>query len=493
MLNNNYMERLSSSLLSKVSLMILMCLVIKASAQEKTRTKPNILIIINDQWRGEAIGYEGKELVITPNLDAFAKSSFVSKQMVSNYPLCSPSRAMIFSGRYPLKNHVYSNVNSKGTPFGIELPTDMVCMSDVLKSAGYFNGYIGKWHLDAPREPYIKTSNNKNVAWNEWTPPANRHGYDYWYAYGTYDEHDKPLYWNTNDSRDSFHYVAEWGPKHEADKAIDFFKNKAKERPSDKPFSLVVSMNPPHSDYKTVPQKYYDLYKDIPLETFIKDPDIPAQGTPMGDFYRKNIKYYYANITGADEQIGRILDYLKQSGLQKNTIIVFTADHGNSLGKHEEVSKNHFYEESLRIPFIVHWDGKILARYDDKMLMSEPDIFPTILSMIGLKSQLPVDIDGRDFSNYILNGKGNYPTQQYILGSIAASNKNSGFRGLRTSQYKLVYELQGKTLNKYLFDINNDPFELNNIYESNAKIVNNLKKNLKVWLANTNDNFNLEK
>jgi arylsulfatase A-like enzyme len=229
------------------------------------------------------------------------------------------------------------------------------------------------------------------------------------------------------------------------------------------------------------------------LETLIKDPDIPAQGTPMGDFYRKNIKYYYANITGADEQIGRILDYLKQSGLQKNTIIVFTADHGNSLGKHEEVSKNHFYEESLRIPFIVHWDGKILARYDDKMLMSEPDIFPTILGMIGLKSQLPADIDGRDFSNYILNGKGDYPTQQYILGSIAASNKNSGFRGLRTSQYKLVYELKGKTLNKYLFDINNDPFELNNIYESNAKIVNNLKKDLKVWLTNTNDNFNLEK
>ncbi|WP_017257334.1 sulfatase family protein [Pedobacter arcticus] len=470
-----------------------MFLTINLSAQSKISEKPNLLIIINDQWRGEAVGYEGKEPVKTPNLDAFAKESFVSKQMVTNYPLCSPSRAMLFSGRYPLKNKVFSNVNSRGTPFGIELPTDMTCISDVLKSSGYFNGYIGKWHLDAPHEPYINTSNNKEVAWNEWTPPNRRHGYDYWYAYGTYDEHDKPMYWNTNDPRDSFHYVNEWGPKHEADKAIAFFKNEGNVRPADKPFSLVVSMNPPHTGYKSVPKKYYNLYKDVSLETLIKDPDIPAADTKMGKLYRDNIKYYYANITGADEQIGRILDYLKQSGLQKNTLIIFMADHGNSLGKHEEVSKNHFYEESVRIPFIMHWDGKILARFDNQMLMSEPDIFPTVLNIMGVKTPLPTDIDGRDFSKYITSGKGDYPNLQYIMGSVTAGKSNTGFRGVRTTQYKLVYDLKGKNLNKYLFDIQKDPFELSNLYNSNTEVVKTLKKDLKAWLKQTGDNFDIEK
>lgn len=485
--------KISSVLNKGFAVVGLLLLTLTSFAQQKSEEKPNLLIIINDQWRGEAVGYEGKEPVKTPNLDAFAKESFVSTQMVTNYPLCSPSRAMLFSGRYPLKNHVYSNVNSKGTPYGVELPADMTCISDVLKASGYFNGYIGKWHLDAPREPYVNTSNNKETAWNEWTPPARRHGYDYWYAYGTYDEHDKPMYWDTNDPRDSFHYVNEWGPQHEADKAIAFFKNEGNVRPTDKPFSLVVSMNPPHTGYKSVPKKYYDLYKDVDLENLIKDPDVPAADTKMGKLYRDNIKYYYANITGADEQIGRILDELKQSGLQKNTLIIFMADHGNSLGKHNEVSKNHFHEESVRIPFIMHWDGKILARFDNQMLMSEPDIFPTVLNIMGIKTKLPADLDGRDFSPYITSGKGDYPKLQYIMGSVTASNTNTGFRGIRTAKYKLVYDLKGKRLDKYLFDIQEDRFELNNLYNNKPEVVSVLKKDLKAWLKQTNDNFDIER
>ena len=472
----------------------LLALTANAYGQKVKVERPNLLILINDQWRGEAMGYENREPVTTPNLDALAKTSFVSKQAVTNYPLCSPSRAMFFSGRYPLKNHVYSNVNSKGTPFGVELPANMECMSDILKASGYFNGYIGKWHLDAPHEPYVNTSNNKDTAWNEWTPPNRRHGYDYWYAYGTYDQHDKPMYWDTNDLRADFQYVNEWGPQHEADKAIAFIKNEnGKIRPTDKPFSLVVSMNPPHSGYKSVPEKYYNLYKNISLETLIKDPDIPALGTPMGDLYRENIKYYYANITGADEQIGRILNYVKEMGLNKNTIIVFMADHGNSLGKHNEVSKNHFYEESVRIPLIIHWDGKIASRMDDQVLLSIPDLFPTLLSAMGIKTPLPSDVDGKDYSHYLLTGNGSYPQEQYILGSIAASKKNSGFRGLRTAQYKLVYNLKGKALERLLFDLKKDPFELNNLYAEKPELVQTMKNSLKAWLEKTNDNFDIEK
>ncbi len=457
--------------------------------------KPNVVIILADQWRGQAIGFLGKEKVQTPFLDAFSKESLVLTQMVSNYPVCSPARAMLLTGKYPFNNHVYSNVNSSSALFGIELPQNIVCWSDILKTNNYSNGYIGKWHLDSPHEPYIPTSNNiGKVAWNEWTPPDRRHGFDYWYAYGTYDVHNKPMYWDTHAARDSFHYVNQWGPEHEADKALAFFSNEKNVRDASKPFSLVVSMNPPHSEYKTVPQKYYDLYKNVPLESLLTDADIPPDGTEMGDFYRDNIKYYYANITGVDEQIGRIINGLKKTGELDNTIVIVTADHGNCLGKHDEISKNNFYEESLRIPFIIYWKGKIMPGIDDKFLGSIPDIFPTLLDLTGDKNKIPGDIDGKSYAPYFLNRKGEIPTEQFILGNIVSDkvDGNTGFRGIRTTQYTLAYQRKGKKMEGFLFDFINDPFEMNNLYNKDDSRVKEMRSTLVKYLKETNDPFILD-
>jgi arylsulfatase A-like enzyme len=462
----------------------------------KKKTQPNLLIIIADQWRGQALGFEGKEPVMTPFLDQFAKESLVMQQMVSNYPVCSPARAMLMSGQFPIKNHVYSNVNSSSAPFGIELQKNTVCWSDVLKANGYSNGYIGKWHLDSPYEPYIPTSNNiGEVAWNEWTAPDRRHGFDYWYAYGTYDVHNKPMYWDTNASRDDFHYVNQWGPIHEADKALAYMKNKERKlRKSDAPFSLVVSMNPPHSQYETVPQNYYNLYKDIPLDSLVKDANIPAAGTKSGDQYRKDIRYYYANITGVDEQIGRILQGLKDQNLDKNTIVLVMADHGNCLGKHDEVTKNNIFEESLRIPFIVYWNGHIIPRKDGVFLGSLPDIYPTLLDLMGLKNKIPKGLDGKSYAQYYLNGTGAMPSEQFILGAIGSNNVqiNTGFRGIRTADYKFAYVKKKEKGEFVLFDLKADPFEMNNIYKPNHKMVKKLKPVLKQWLQKTGDKFILE-
>lgn len=130
----------------------------------------------------------------------------------------------MLTGQHPFKNKVFTNVHSRSAPFGVELPQEITCWSDRLKGNGYFNGYIGKWHLDSPHLPYIKTANNTaSMAWNEWTPKDKRHGFDYWYAYGTYDSHLRPMYWDNDAQREEFHYVDHWGPEHEADKAIAFF------------------------------------------------------------------------------------------------------------------------------------------------------------------------------------------------------------------------------------------------------------------------------
>lgn len=475
---------------------LLIGLVGTAQNSTKSTTKPNLLIILADQWRGQALGFEGKEPVKTPYLDKFAKESLVLQQMVSNYPVCSPARAMLMTGQFPIKNRVYSNVNSSSAPFGIELQKDAICWSDVLKSNGYSNGYIGKWHLDSPYEPYIPTSNNiGKVAWNEWTAPDRRHGFDYWYGYGTYDVHNKPMYWDTNATRDNFHYVNQWGPIHEADKAIEFMKNEGgKLRKSDAPFSLVVSMNPPHSQYETVPENYYNIYKDVPLSSLVKDANIPPVGTENGDQYRKDIRYYYANITGVDEQIGRIIQGLKDQKLDDNTIVIIMADHGNCLGKHDEVSKNNIFEESLRIPFIIYWKGHIMARKDNQFLGSIPDVYPTILDLMGLKNAIPKDLDGTSYAQYFLNGKGNTPSEQFILGAIISNNAkiNTGFRGVRTKDYKLAYVKKKNKGAFELYDLNADPFEMKNIYNPNNTIVNKLKPVLKHWLQKTNDGFTIE-
>lgn len=151
---------------------------------------PNLLVVMADQFRGDALGFRGKETVKTPNLDQFAQEAVVLTQAVSGYPVSSPARGMFLSGAYPHENGVLTNCQSESAHQGVELRQDLTCWSDVLAQAGYATAYIGKWHLDKPYTPYVDCSNNKGeMAWNEWCPPERRHGFDYWVAYGTYDRH----------------------------------------------------------------------------------------------------------------------------------------------------------------------------------------------------------------------------------------------------------------------------------------------------------------
>ncbi|MFC0186611.1 Arylsulfatase A [Pseudarcicella hirudinis] len=482
----------------KLICLCMICLTLNCftiSAQVKTKRKPNILVIITDQWRGQALGFIGKEKVKTPNLDALASKGLAVTQMVTNYPVCSPARAMLLTGTYPAKNKVHGNANSNTAPYGVELPSDIVCWSDILKQQGYSNGYIGKWHLDSPHQPYIQTKNNEGgTAWNEWTPFDRRHGFDYWYAYNTYDYHSRPMYWDTKALRDEFHFVDQWGPVHEADKAIDFFDNKGNVRNPNAPFSLVVSINPPHSPYNTAPEKYQKAYENMPLDSLLSDADIPPAGTPMGEEYRKNIKDYYANITGVDEQIGRIIDALKEKKMLDNTIVLITADHGNCLGKHDEVSKNNIYEASLSIPLIVYWKGHISPDIDKKFLGSLVDVCPTLLDLAGLKKEIPATVDGKSYADYFLNRKGAMPTEQFFMGALNNNDTklSSGFRGIRTDNYKLAYQRKGKQLNAFLYDIKADPFEQNNLYNKDNPQVKILKTRLISLLKKYNDSFTIE-
>lgn len=441
-----------------------------------------------DQWRGDALGCLNQEPVLTPQLDKLAAQGVNFTNAISNYPVSSPARAMFMTGMYPMNNKVIHNCNSEGAPYQIELRRDARCWSDILEQNGYATAYFGKWHLDAPHRPYVNTSNNQGkVAWNEWCEPQRRHGFKEWVAYGTYDNHLHPMYWNTTAPRDSFYYVDQWGPEYEAQLAVDFINR----RPSaQQPFAMMVSMNPPHTGYELVPEKYKALYKNVDIESLCRNiPDIPAAGTPDGDYYRKSILDYYACMSGVDENVGRIIQALRDKNLFNNTIVVFVSDHGVCMGKHHEQGKNIYYEESMRVPLIISWQGKLKPRVDNSTMIGVGDLYPTLLSMMGFEKDIPSEVQTNNLSKYLLNNKEcNRIVQPYYY--IRFDNPSTGFRGLRTNQYTFViHATNGHCDQIILFDRSKDIYEMNNIAPSHPQTVKNLTKQLKKMLKRTNDPF----
>lgn len=459
-----------------------------ATNAQKKQSSPNLVFIMADQFRGDALGCIGKEPVKTPCLDRLAAEGVNFTNAVSSYPVSSPARAMLMTGMYPVHNKVTSNCNSETAPYGVELPQDARCWSDVLKEQGYRMGYIGKWHLDAPYRPYVDTYNNRGkIAWNEWCPPERRHGFDHWIAYGTYDYHLKPMYWNATAPRDSFYYVNQWGPAYEADRAIEYINA---QKGNQRPFALVVSMNPPHTGYELVPDRYKDMYKNLDVEAICAGrPNLPAKGTKAGDYFRKSIRDYYACITGVDENVGRIVDALKQNGLSDNTIVVFTSDHGDMMGIHRHIGKNIYYEEAMRVPVIISWPRKIQPRKDDKLMIAFADLYPSLLSLMGFRREIPASVQTFDLSKEILTGKaGKEIAQPYYY--VQFDNPASGYRGLRTPTYTyVVHATNGKADDVILFDRTKDPYQMNNIAGRHPELVSRLGKQLKEWLTKTGDPF----
>ena len=454
----------------------------------QAQDKPNLVFIMADQWRGNALGCIGKEPVKTPNLDLLAREGIHFTNAVSSYPVSSPARGMLMTGMYPHQNKVVGNCNSANTPYGVELQQNARCWSDVLKANGYQTGYIGKWHLDAPRKPYVNTYNNQGkIAWNEWCPKERRHGFDFWISYGTYDYHLRPMYWNTEAKRDEFYYVEQWGPIYEADQAIEFL-NKHVE--TNEPFALVISMNPPHTGYELVPDKYKNIYKDLNVESLCKlRPDIPAKGTPMGNYFRDNIRNYYACMTGVDEQIGRIVNELKKLNLFDKTILVFTSDHGICMGAHGQAGKDIFYEEAMQIPLIITWPQRIKPRTDKKTMIALADLYPTLLTVMGLAHHIPEEVQTFNWANVLLEGK-EYTDVVQPYYYIQASDQTTGYRGLRTATHTFVVHAEhGVVDNILLFDRTTDPFQMNNRAPQEPQLVKHFKKQLKKWLKKTKDPF----
>jgi arylsulfatase A-like enzyme len=463
--------------------------------KQANNSKPNLLFIFGDQHRRQAMGFVNEDPVLTPHLDRLANEGVYFSKAVANHPLCSPYRAMVMTGQYPLNNGVIANCHSRRTEYNNYLDKNNTStFSDVLAKNNYNAGYVGKWHLEGP----VKTPEGDPIIWDAWCPFDRRHGFDFWYAYNADNDHFKPHYWKTNAEEGEAIYIDQWSPEHEAEVIMEYIDGGGHApRDKNKPFALFWSINPPHTPFSKVPDRYKKMYEGETARSLLNRPNVSFTDNTtikVGDHgVSKQIEqapFYFASVTGVDDQIGRVINKLKEKGIYENTIIVYSADHGEMLGSQGLMHKNVWFKESFEIPLIVHWSKKIKPTIEE-LLISVPDYMPTLLSLMGLEREIPKNIDGVNYADALFGKTIERPKSQLYFGS-EPSNPSSGKRGYRDMEHTFAVVKYNNDIDKsyYLYDDLNDPYQLNNIWgedperdaKVHAKLTNLLRKMSDPWL-----------
>lgn len=465
--------------------------------------KPNILYVFPDQFRCSSMAFwDSAEFVgaqqwkadpvLTPNLDSFASEALVLNRAVSTCPLSSPYRGMFLTGMYPQHNGIFSNCMAERPEN--TLRSDAVCISDALAAAGYQCAYIGKLHAEVPMQNdpgnpghYVS---DRRPEWDAYTPAERRHGFSWWYSYGTFDEHHNPHYWDTEGHRHDPH---EFSIVHETKKAIDFLRQRDRKRP----FFLCLAYNPPHSPYENPEtdclEEDYAHYRELPLSSLYlrENADTTMSKAP-------SIRQYFANVTAVDRHFGMILDELKRQGLDRNTIVVFTSDHGETMCSHSVPDpKNSIWSESFQVPFLLRYPGKIAPRVDS-VLLSSVDIMPTLLSLAG--EAVPASVEGRDLSGVFLGKSEERPEAALYLRNVNGEADEDGLyrrffgaaRGIRTDEYTMEIAIRRDMSVDYvrLFNDRKDPYQLHNIdYKDNMDLFRSLCSNLETLLRESGDQW----
>ncbi|MBI9016082.1 MAG: sulfatase [Phycisphaerae bacterium] len=435
---------------------------ISLKAQLKPAKKPNIIFIFADQWRAQACGYAGDPNLAgkTPHLDKLAGESVNLSNAVSTCPVCTPYRASLLTGQYPLSHGLFLN--------DAPLAQNALSIAEVYKAEGYDTAYVGKWHIDGHgRGSYI--------------PKERRQGFEYWKVLEcTHDYNNSWYYADEDQTKRRWQGYDAIAQTHDIQEYLKANAN------NEKPFIMFLSWGPPHAPYNTAPEKYKNLFdpKDIKLS-----PNVPE---PMKATAKKELAGYYAHIATLDECIGDINKTIAQSGIKDNTILVFTSDHGDMLGSHAQRKKQNPYEESIKVPFLVRYPAKLgqVSRVID-MPIGTPDIMPTLLGLCDIA--IPASVEGTDYSK-VLSGKTTAPDNAALIECLSPFgqwNRASGgkeYRGIRTKRYTYVRDLTGPWL---LFDNEKDPYQLKNLVNSpeSAAIQTNLEKQLAQKLQERNDKF----
>jgi len=397
-----------------------------------TIPKPNVVFIFADQWRAQATGYAGDPNVKTPNLDALQEESANFVNAVSGCPVCSPYRASLMTGQYPLTHGVFLN--------DVCLRHDVASLADAFVGAGYDTAYIGKWHLDGHgRSNYI--------------PPERRQGFDYWKALECTHDYNHSAYY-ASDSEEKLHWDG-YDAIAQTKDAQAYLRRHA----GDRPFLLALSWGPPHAPYGTAPEAFRRLY---PPEDVQLRPNVPENSA---DDARRALAGYYAHCSALDSCTGEILRTLDEEGLARDTIFVFTSDHGDMLGSQGHWKKQRPWDESVRVPFLIRYPG--LPGWQpgrSDALIDAPDVMPTLLGLCGIP--IPESVEGLDFSDHVRGGPDPSDGAALLMcphpfGQWTRKRHNAKeYRGLRTKRYTYARTLDGPWL---LYDNERDPHQFENL------------------------------
>ena len=427
--------------------------------------KPNILFIITDDQRYDTIRTLGNPAISTPNLDALARrgTAFTRAHIPSGIcrAVCIPSRAMVLTGRQPF--HLEGQ--------GRSIPPEHVTLGQALQSVGYETIGVGKWHNGCPSYARSFTQGAKvffGGMWDHRNVPTSR--FDPSGAYDNLVEF-APDFFNSNET--VMQNCDEIVPgKHSSelitDAAIELLRKNAG---GDKPFFEYVAYMAPH-DPRIMPEEYRRMYppEDVELPpNFMRtietnyplmrhrDEHLAAYPRDPGEI-RRHIAEYYGMISHLDHEIGRLLDALKESGEEENTVVVFTADHGLALGQHGFMGKEDCYEHSIRVPLIFAGPG-IARDQRREAYVYLLDVFPTLFDLIG--ARVPPTVDGKSFCPLLGRGPVRDRHREWLYLAFEL-----WIRGVKDGRYKLIEYVNDDGPGQhftFLYDLKEDPWEIENL------------------------------
>ena len=419
--------------------------------------KPNVVFVFADQWRAQAMGFAGDPNVHTPTLDKLAACSTRFGMAVSTCPVCSPYRGSLLTGQYPLTHGVFLN--------DVCLNDNAVSLAQAFHGAGYRTGYIGKWHVDGHgRSSYI--------------PRERRHGFEFWKVLECTHDYNHSFYYADEDVKLQWEGYDAAAQTREAQRYI-------REQAAQGPFLLVLSWGPPHDPYQTAPERYQAMYDPEKLKL---RPNVPDENL---DKTRKKTAGYYAHCSALDDCIGQLWATLRETGIERDTIFIFTADHGDMLGSHGRFNKQVPYDESIHVPFFVHWPQLGGKEHVVAEPFASPDIMPTLLGLCGV--EIPKTVEGLDFSKHLRGGPAPGDGAALIacyapFGQWTRKGGGREYRGVRTERYTYVRSLEGPWL---LFDNQADPYQMKNLCDDpqSASMQKELDALLQKKLRDTHDDF----
>ena len=433
-----------------------------AHSASQAKSKPNILYLMTDQQRGDCLGCASNKVIKTPHLDSIAADGVLFTGAYTSTPSCTPARSGILTGLSPW-HHGMLGYGRVAGQYPFELP-------QALRDAGYYLFGIGKMHW----YPQKKLRGYHGLLVDESgraETPGFVSDYRLWFKQQAPDLNPDATGIGWNDYRAKAYALPErlhpttWT----GDRAVEFLKDY--NRPE--PFLLKVSFARPHSPYDP-PQRFLDMYdaEDMPAPAvgdwagrYAPHDDPPKPSLWHGDLgvrqAKESRRAYYASITFIDEQIGRILKALKDSGRYDNTLIVFFADHGDMLGDHHLWRKTYAYEGSAKIPMILRWPRSMGADQRRGETLPQPvelrDVLPTFLDVAG--APIPDHLDGRSILELVRGDTSRW--RPYIDLEHSMCYNQDHWTALTDGRFKYIYyAYDGR---EELFDLVRDPRELRNL------------------------------